>query len=260
MRKPLVVLLAIGAFAGSLCAQDSVKREVKLANGTVISRKCAEWKSEGILILPAGAYEPGAAGLAYFTRLAAIMERRMVHVAVDSAVLVASFAARVLRSGATVDVRLLRGSGRGGFDMDAQRVATLPPGDPMIEPTPASMPDSFPIFLSFGRKRDGGPDLVSHLACPAAPYPTNPKPEYPIAQTLSRTRNVVRAKFTVDTMGVVDTAGVVILEETTDAFEQAALDYLAHLKFLPMEFDGRKEQQVITRSIVFEPPIQEGSD
>jgi hypothetical protein len=259
MRKPGVILLAIGVLAGVLPAQDSVKHEVKLANGTVITRKCAEWKSEGILILPAGAYEPGAAGLAYFTRLSAIMERRMVHVAVDSAVLVATFAGRVLRSGATVDVRLLRGSGSGGFDMDAQRVATLPPGDPMIEAAPASMPDSFPIFLSFGRRQDGGPNLVSHVACPAAPYPTNPRPEYPLAQTLSRTRNIVRAKFTVDTMGVVDTAGVVILEETTDAFEQAALDYLGRLKFLPFEFDGRKEQQVITRSIVFEPPVQEGT-
>ena len=181
----------------------------------------------------------------------------MAHIAADSVVLTATYTARVTRTGATVDMRQIKGSGRGGFDMDAQRVMTFLPGDPMAEPTPESMPDSFPIFVSFGRNRDGSFNILSHVACPATPYPNNPAPLFPLASTLSRTKNLVVAKYTVDTMGVVDTTAVEIIESPADAFEQAALEYLANLKYLPMEFDGRKEQQVLTRSIVFNPPVQD---
>jgi hypothetical protein len=258
MRKTVMLLAALLIAAVERgAAQDSVNHDVKLANGTVIVRKCAEWKSEGILVLPTGGHDPGPAGLEYLKRLGMIMERRMTHVAADSVVLAATYTARVTRSGATVDMRQIKGSGRGGFDMDAQRVMTFLPNDPMSEPTPETMPDSFPIFVIFGRNRDGSLNLVSHVACNATPYPNNQAPVFPLAATLSRTKNTVVAKYTVDISGTVDTTGVEIIESPADAFEEAAMEYLSNLKYLPMEFDGRTEKQVLTRSIVFNPPVQD---
>jgi hypothetical protein len=84
-------------------------------------------------------------------------------------------------------------------------------------------------------------------------------PVYPLEATISRTRTVIETSFVVDTTGMVDTTSIKVLTQTTDAFGDATLDYLATLKYLPAEFDGRKERQEVFKSVEFFIPEQSGS-
>ena len=256
--RAVVLLMACCLAAQGASAQDTLSRDVKLPSGAIITRKCAAWESEGILILTADPRKTGKDAEAYLALLATEMERRLTHMAKDSVVLTATFAGRVLRTGSVGGVRLMTGSGRAGFDMEAQRALTFAPSDALISPMPDGMPDSLNVFISIGRKEDGGKFLVPHESCAAVPYPNNPKPVYPLEATISRTRTVIHTSFVVDTTGMVDTASIKVLTETTDAFGDATLDYLSTLKYLPAEFDGRKQRQEVFRDVEFFIPEQAG--
>ena len=93
-----------------------------------MQRACTEWHSEAIFILTADSRDPGPDGEAYLARLARAIGRRLTHVSPDSAVLFASFGARIAKSGAISDLRLLSSSGHEGFDMDARTAAIAQAG------------------------------------------------------------------------------------------------------------------------------------
>jgi TonB family protein len=259
MRRSRIVLLAVATVASVVpgvraSAQDSVRKTVKLPTGAVITRSCAVWHSEGIVILTADSRDAGKQATAYLEKLAAAMERRLHHIAPDTTALVTSFAARLIRNGAVSDVRLMRPSGREGFDMDARLAADLARGDPILVAMPASVPDSLVVLVSIGRRQDGTDFLVKHEYCPAIPFPSNPAPEYPVTATIWRARATVRVRYTVDSLGAVDSASVTMLDPTSDAFENAVMLYLRKSRYLPAAFDGGMERQIFTRSIVFVPP------
>ena len=258
MRPALFLFLALAA-AVRADAQDSVRREVTLASGGTITRECAAWRSEGVAVLPADARDPGPDASAYLAKLAKAIERRVDHPVTDSQVRVASFAARVLRDGQVMLTRLVRGSEHAGFDMAAQRAASFVASDPDLVPMPPGMPDSFTVLISFGRRADGSDFLVSHVRCPVVPYPDNPKPVYPVQQTITRSRVRVRVRFLVDTAGLVDTASVVLLDPVSDAFEAATMTYLSKLRYLPEDFDGEKQRVRIERTVTIMPPDEENS-
>jgi hypothetical protein len=253
-----VLLAACLLMAGGAAAQDTLTRDVKLASGQVITRKCATWESEGILILTADPRKTGKDAEAYLAQLATEMERRLTHVAKDSVALVAAFAARVMRDGSVGRVRLMTPSGRAGFDMEAQRALTIDSSDALLAPMPAGMPDSLNVYISIGRNENGSKFLVPHESCSAVPYPNNPMPVYPLEATISRSRTVIETSFVVDTTGMVDTTSIRVLTETSNAFGDATLDYLATLKYVPAEFDGRKERQEVFKSVEFFIPEQAG--
>lgn len=252
------VLLSVAMLGGRAVSQDSLSRDVKLTSGAVITRRCAKWESEGILILTADPRRTSTDAEGYLAQLATEMERRLTHVVKDSVALTATFAGRVMRNGSVSGVRLMKGSGRSGFDMDAQRALTFPPSDALLAPMPEGVPDSLNVFISIGRQQDGSKFLVPHESCAAVPYPDNPKPVYPIEATISRTRTVIHTSFVVDTTGMVDTTSIRVLTETTDAFGDATLDYLATLRYLPAEFDGQKERQEVFKDVEFFIPEQSG--
>jgi hypothetical protein len=254
-----ILLAASSLVVVGASAQDSLSREVTLPSGTVITRKCAKWESEGILILTADPRINRKDLDAYLAQLATEMERRLTHVAKDSVALVASFAGLVMRDGSVGKVRLMKGSGRAGFNMEAQRALTIGPSDALLSPMPDGLPDSLNVFISIGRNQNGSKFLVPHESCAAVPYPNNPMPVYPLEATISRTRTVIETSFVVDTTGMVDTTSIKVLTQTTDAFGDATLDYLATLKYLPAEFDGRKERQEVFKSVEFFIPEQSGS-
>jgi len=255
MRIPLAAAIVL-ASAAALAAQDSVQREVKLPSGAVIKRTCATWRAEGVAIIPADARDPGGKAASYFTLLSQVIEGRLARVATDSTVLVASFAARVTTDGAVNGLRLIKGSGRAGFDMAARQAATFTPDDHDRLPMPAGMPDSLTVLISFGRRRDGSDFLVSHVRCPAMLLPDAPKPDYPVSATLTRSRYNVRVRYPVDTSGLVDTAQVVFVDQTPDAFGLATLAYLLKVRYLPEDLDGERRVAWIERTIVFVPPDQ----
>ncbi len=254
----LLALAGISLLAGSSLAQDTLGREVKLPGGQVITRKCLHWESEGILILTADHRYRGTGGDAYLAQLANSMERRLTHVVKDSAALVAYFAAKVMRDGSVSGVRLMQPSGRAGFDLDAQRALSIGPNDALLDSMPMVVPDSLNVFISIGHKQDGSKFLITHDSCDAVEYPNSPKTVYPITETLSRARTIIHTSFVVDTDGAVDTASIKVLTETSDAFGDATLDYLATLKYLPAEFDGKKERSVVYRDVEFFIPEQSG--
>lgn len=247
----LSVVLALPAIHPA-SAQDTVQVSVKTTGGEV-RRTCTEWHSEAIYILTADSREPGPAGEAYLNRLARAIGRRLVHVSPDSAVLFASFAARIATSGAVTDLRLLSSSGRDGFDMDAHFAAMLKPGDEYVTPAPPGMPDSFTVLISFGRHEDGSDRLVKHRWCPAAPYPWNAGPVYPETSTIWRTTVTAHVKFTVDTSNAIDPYSVAMQDSVSDAFSAATIRYLRGLGYLSAEFDGVRERQMLTKAVRFVP-------
>lgn len=259
MKRSLGVFLVLGAMAVAerASAQDSVRREVKLPSGTTVTRMCARWRSEGVVVIGADARAPGGAAAEYFVQLGKAMERRLSHISPDTTVLVASFAARVQRSGEVDHIRLLKGSSSEGFDMAAQQAALIGPSSRDLLPLPVGVPDSFTVLISFGRRRDGSDFQVVHVACPAFPFPDNPKPEFPSAGTLTRTRVQVRVRYVVDTLGTVDPASLEILEPASDAFVAATIFYVSKLRYLPEDFDGVVQWRMITRPVLFIPPDEQ---
>ncbi len=262
MRRTTVLLLALAPLvaSGRAAAQDSVRRAVTLPLGATMTRQCAQWLSEGILILTADSRDPGPAAPAYLARLAAAMERRLMHVSTDSSVLVSSFAARLIRSGSVSGLLLLRPSGRDGFDMDARVAADFAKGDPILVAMPPSVPDSLVVLISIGRRQDGSDFIVRHQWCPAAPLPNNPPPEYPATAMLWRSRSTIRVRFMVDSTGTVDSASVNILDPTNQAFTEALRRYFAKQRYLAAEFDGVKEKQQFRKSVTFVPPEEQTAE
>jgi TonB family protein len=259
----IVIAIALGAGAagrGAAAQQKTVRRDTTLASGEKVSRECSQWRSMGILVLAADSRKPGLAGEAYFGLLQWQMERRFTYVLRDSVPIFATFAARALKDGQVTDVRMMRSSSHAGFDMEAQRAASIGAEYPFRDTMPSAMPDSLTIFISFGRQRDGKSWFLQHTACPAVPLPGNPEPKYPATAMLYRFKGSAQVHFTVDAYGAVDADSVTVLEATNDAFADAAAAYVARLHYLPAEFDDRREAQAITRTIDFTPPDQQNSD
>ena len=251
--KVLAIVSVFALGAGSAAAQDTVRVAVKLPRGEV-NRACTEWHSEAIFILTADSRDPGPDAEAYLSRLARAIGRRLVHVSPDSAVLFASFGARIVKSGAVSDLRLLSSSGREGFDMDARRAAQLKPGDEYVIAAPPAMPDSFTVLISFGRHEDGSDHLVKHRWCPAAPLPWNAAPVYPEANTIWRVPVSVHVNFTVDTANAIDPYSVALQDSLSDIFSAATIRYVSSLGYLSAEFDGTRERQSLTKDVRFIPP------
>lgn len=256
--------LLVFAMAGVLAprparAQDSTSQGAAPPPPKILARKCTKWRSEGIVVLGADARGAGPAAPAYFAQLAKLMERRLTHQLPDSTVLVATFAAQIARAGEVNKIRLVKGSEHEGFDLDAQRAASFSAGDPDLLPMPAGIPDSLSVFLVFGRNEDGSDYMLTHVSCEATLLPGNPPPEYPVAATISRSRYRAHVRYTVGVLGTIDTAGVVFLEETPEAFGIATLEYLNTLHFIPADFDGERRTEDITETILFLPPGAEPS-
>ena len=249
----VVIVLGIVLGAARAAAQDTVRVAVKLPRG-VVERACTEWHSEAIFILTADSRDPGPGAEEYLERLARAIGRRLIHVSPDSAVLFASFGARIVRSGAVSDLRLLSSSGHEGFDMDARIAAALKPGDEYVTPAPSGMPDSFTVLISFGRHEDGSDRLVKHCWCPAAPLPWNATPEYPLTSTIWRVPVTVHVHFTVDTMNAIDPYTVALQDSLSDIFSAATMRYVSGLGYLSAEFDGTRERQALATAVRFVPP------
>lgn len=247
----MLVLSVLGARADG---QDSVHKDVQLPSGAMVSRTCASWHAEGVFVIAADRRAAGRDAKAYFPQLATAIERRIPFVTRDTTVLAASFAAQVLHSGAVVKAQLVRGSGHAGFDLAARQALSMDSSSHDLVPPPPSLPDSLGILISFGRKPDGARYVVTHLRCPAMPFPDNPKPDYPMAETIIRSEYRVLTRYLVDTTGFVDSTSIQIEESANEAFAQATIDYLRKLQFFPEEFDGVKERQAFERTIVFVVP------
>ena len=254
MRRALGALLVLAAFGTNAASQDSVQKTVQLPSGATMSRTCASWSAEGVFVIAADRRGAGHDAKAYFPQLATAIERRMPFVTRDTTVHTASFAAELLHSGAVVKAQLVHSSGRAGFDLAARQALAIDSSSTDLVPTPASLPDSLGILIMFGRKSDGSRYVVTHLRCPATPFPDNPKPDYPMAETIIRSDYPVLTRYLVDTTGLVDSTSIEIEEHAADAFAQATIDYLRKIQFLPEEFDGVKERQHFERTILFVAP------
>lgn len=255
MRRSLATLPAIALLLAHAAAQDSVQRDVQLPSGTTVTRTCASWKAEGVTVMGTDPRTKYLAAQMYYPSLAKAIERRLDYYSKDSAVLVASFAARIVRGGWVSGVTLVKPSEHTGFNLAAQRAAGITANDPDVVPTPSGMPDSAPILIVFGEKGDGSLYQVTHVRCAPMPYPDNPAPDYPMAETIIRSEYHVLARYLVDTTGKVDSASIQIEESASEAFAQATIAYLSKIRYLPEEFDGVKERLPMERTIVFASPI-----
>ena len=254
MRRVLGAFLVMAAASTRAASQDSVKKDVPLPSGAMGSRTCATWKAEGVTVLGADPRGVSHDAKLYFPQLATAIERRLPFVTRDTTIQNASFAAQLLHSGAVVKVQLVHGSGHTGFDLAAREAAAMDTGSTDVVPPPATIPDSLGILISFGRKADGSKYQVAHLRCPAMPFPDNPKPDYPMAETIIRSDYRVLARYLVDTTGLVDSTSILIEESAAEVFAQATINYLRKLQFLPEVFDGVKERQHFERTVLFVVP------
>ena len=154
-----------------------------------------------------------------------------------------------LRRDGRVEPRLVRPSGRAGFDASlvaAVRRATLARETRRVatDSLPADLPrrwtsDSAVVLLEFGADPGSPPPVVrfARQATPATALPGNPVPSFPALRLMSGEEGEVLVTFAVEPSGRPDTTSVRVVSSTDPAFEDAVLRVLPRYRFRPATFE-----------------------
>ena len=238
MRRALALFAVLACtLSQSAAAQQALAQSVTLPSGVTVARTCSRLMSEGVLVASLDERALTAADTQYFAALAQTIARRVGMRAGDPP-RTAMYGALLMRDGTLARRVSVVSSGLRALDQRIDAALTLSPTDADLLPTPAGMPDSLRVLVTFGQHEDGSPFVATHTRCPAVALPDNAsheKPQWAIAQP-----RTVTVRGVVSAAGRVDTATALVDDPTDDRYADAAMRAITHMRFVPAEFDGLK--------------------
>ncbi len=238
MRRALALFAVLACtLSQSAAAQQALAQSVTLPSGVTVARTCSRLMSEGVLVASLDERALTAADTQYFAALAQTIARRVGMRAGDPP-RTAMYGALLKRDGTLARRVSVVSSGLRALDQRIDAALTLSPTDADLLPTPAGMPDSLRVLVTFGQHEDGSPFVATHTRCPAVALPDNAsheKPQWAIAQP-----RTVTVRGVVSAAGRVDTATALVDDPTDDRYADAAMRAITHMRFVPAEFDGLK--------------------
>lgn len=238
MRRALALFAVLACtLSQSAAAQQALAQSVTLPSGVTVARTCSRLMSEGVLVASLDERALTAADTQYFAALAQTIARRVGMRAGDPP-RTAMYGALLMRDGTLARRVSVVSTGLRALDQRIDAALTLSPTDADLLPTPAGMPDSLRVLVTFGQHEDGSPFVATHTRCPAVALPDNAsheKPQWAIAQP-----RTVTVRGVVSAAGRVDTATALVDDPTDDRYADAAMRAITHMRFVPAEFDGLK--------------------
>jgi hypothetical protein len=235
---------ALALFALFVCtlsqraeAQQALAQTVTLPSGVKVARTCDTRMSEGVLVSSADNREVPAQAAPYFAELAQIIARR-VDVRAGDPPRTAMYAALLVRDGTlTHQIPIVR-AGQRQLDARIGEALAISVSDADRAPTPAGMPDSVGVLVTFGQHEDGSPFVASHVRCSAVAFPDN-SGHATQAWAMQNPRTMV-VHGVISAAGRVDTATAQVEDPTDERYAEAAMSVVAQMRFVPAEFDGIK--------------------
>jgi len=237
-------------------AQQALAQKVTLPTGMTVARACDELMTEGVVVASIDERAIPAGDSLYFAQLAQTIARR-VDLRAGDPPRASTYGALLLRNGSLANQIPVAQSGIRELDMRIGSALALTPRDADALPTPAEMPDSLRVLVTFGQHLDGSPFVATHVRCPAMPYPDNPEHAMPVWALGHRRTVTVRGVIT--PAGRVDTASALVDDPSDERYAQAAMDAVAQMRFVPAEFDGSKVPARIDIEVPFGAPARADS-
>jgi TonB family protein len=232
-------------------AQQALGQSVTLPNGVTVARACDKLTAEGVLVASIDERAVPAQDSQYFAQLAQIIARRVNSRAGDPP-RASTYGALLMRNGSMANQIPVVQTGVRDLDSRIGDALALSPRDADVLATPADMPDSLRVLVTFGQHTDGSPFVASHVSCPAMPYPDNPAHTIP-AWALGHRRTVI-VRGVITPAGRVDTATAQVDDPSDERYAQAAMSAVAQMRFVPAEFDGTKVPARIEIPVSFGAP------
>jgi hypothetical protein len=254
---------ALALFAFFLCvaprqssAQQALAQKVTLPNGVTVARACNTLVSEGVLVSSIDERTVPAQDSQYFAQLAQVIARRVDARAGDPP-RTSTYGALLLRNGSLANQIPVSQSGVRDLDSRIGSALALSSRDVDAVATPADMPDSLRVLVTFGQHADASPFVASHVRCPAMPYPDNPEHAIP-AWAVGHRRSVI-VHGVITPAGRVDTATAQVDDPSDERFAEDAMSAVAQMRFVPAEFDGTKVPARIAIEVPFGAPASADS-
>jgi hypothetical protein len=232
-------------------AQQALAQSVTLPNGVTVARACDNLMSEGVLVASIDERTVPAQDSQYFAQLAQIIARRVNSRAGDPP-RASTYGALLMRNGSFANQIPVVQSGVRDLDSRIGDALALSPHDADVMATPADMPDSLRVLVTFGQHTDGSPFVASHVRCPAMPYPDNP--EHTMPAWAKGHRRMVIVSGVITPAGRVDTATAQVDDPSDERYAEAAMSAVAQMRFVPAEFDGAKVPARIEIEVPFGAP------
>ena len=238
MRRALTLFAVLACTLSKPAdAQQALAQSVTLPSGVTVARTCNRLMSEGVVVASLDERALTAADTQYFAALAQTIARR-VGMSAGEPTRTAIYGALLLRDGTLARRVSALSTGQRAFDQRVDAALAISPTDADRSPTPAGMPDSLRVVVTFGQHEDGSPFVATHTRCPAVAFPDNgwhEKPDWAISQP-----RTVTVRAVVSAAGRVDTATAQVDDPSDDRYANAAMRAIAHMRFVPAEFDGLK--------------------
>jgi len=249
MRRALALFAVLACtLSKSADAQQALAQRVTLPSGVTVARTCSRLMSEGVVVASLDERALTASDTQYFAAMAQTIARRVGMRAGDPP-RTAIYAALLLRDGTLAQRVTVVSSGLRALDQRIDAALVLSRADEDRLPTPAGMPDSLKVMVTFGQHADGSPFVASHTRCPAVAFPdnaTHEKQEWAITEP-----RTVTVRAVVSAAGRVDTATAQVDDPSDDRYANAAMRAIAHMRFVPAEFDGLKVPAPIEIAVPF---------
>lgn len=218
-------------------AQQALAQKVTLPSGVTVARACNTLMSEGVLVASIDERIVPAQDSQYFAQLAQVIARR-VDVRAGDPPRASTYGALLMRNGSLAHQIPVVQSGVRELDSRISNALALSARDADVVATPADMPDSLRVLVTFGQHADASPFVASHVRCPAMPYPDNPEHATP-AWAMGHPRTVI-VRGVITPAGRVDTATAEVDDPSDERFAEEAMSAVAQMRFVPAEFDGTK--------------------
>ena len=248
MRRAITLFAVFACVSMRVEAQQALAQSVTLPSGVTMSRACEQLVSEGVLVASIDERAVPAQDSLYFAELAQIIARR-VGVRAGDPPRAATYGALLNHNGSLAHQIPIVRSGNRELDARIGDALAISAFDADREQTPAGMPDSLRVLVTFGQHPNGSPFVAPHVRCSAVAFPDNPEHPMP-AWALSHPRTVfVRGVIT--TAGRVDTATALVDDPNDERYTEAAMSAIAQMRFVPAEFDGIKVPSPIEIAVPF---------
>ncbi len=238
MRRAFALFaLSLCAIAARADAQQALAQKVMLPGGVTVARACDQLVSEGVQVASIDDRALPPQGAEYLAALSQTVARRVGLRAGDPP-RTAMYGAMLMRDGTFAHQIPIMRSDRHQLDARIDEALAIASSDPDRVETPAGMPDTLHVLVTFGLHEDGSPFVASHVRCPAVAFPDNPKP-VTAAWAAGHPRTVV-IRGVVMPAGRVDTATAQPDDPNDERYVEASLNSVAQMRFVPAEFDGVK--------------------
>ena len=232
-------------------AQQALGQQVTLPNGVTVARACDQLVTEGVVIASIDERSVPAQDSQYFAELAQIIARR-VDLRAGDPPRSSTYGALLMHSGSLANQIPVVQSGVRDLDSRIGDALALSSHDADVMATPADMPDSLRVLITFGQHSDGSSFVASHVRCPAVAYPDNPEHVMP-AWAMGHCRSLI-VSGVITPAGRVDTASAQVDDPSDERYAEAAMSAVAQMRFVPAEFDGTKVPARIEIEVPFGAP------